>query len=150
MGRSESRIRLLDSNLLVDTLLLLFYLLFEFLDSGVIWGSAVCLENLNVPDAFCQCERRGIGSAFCLLFCILISKRCNLLLFDFVITVLLPVLFPVLTCCRWLLQVSVASMNECRVARVTNHDDFNKGMRIMGKKIEKTMQIQDSTMKFVR
>lgn len=40
----------LNPNLLVDTLLLLLYLLLQLLDGGGVWCRAVCLENLDIPS----------------------------------------------------------------------------------------------------
>lgn len=38
-----------DTDLLVYTLLPLFYLLLQLFDGGTVWGSTVGLEDLDVP-----------------------------------------------------------------------------------------------------
>lgn len=41
----------LDTNLLIDALLLLLDLLLELLYRRAIWGGAIRLENLDIPDS---------------------------------------------------------------------------------------------------
>jgi hypothetical protein len=74
----------LDTNLLVHALLLLFYLLFQFLDGCAIGCGSVCLEDLDV----------------------LICEWRNLLLLDLVIREVLLVFLPVLTCCGRLVMLA--------------------------------------------
>jgi len=52
----------LHTDLLVYALLLLLYLLFELLDGGPVWRSAVCLEHLDIPSR-CQRGVEGVAAA---------------------------------------------------------------------------------------
>ena len=93
MWRSQTGVGLLDANLLVDTLLLLLYLLLEILEGVAVGRSTIGFEDLDIPGGGLARALRtvwGQGNG-------LVGEGCDLLLFYLIVGIFLLVLLPVLT-----------------------------------------------------
>lgn len=86
----------LNADLLVDTVLLFFDLLFKLFERCCIRGSAVCFQHLNISAIYVNMAEFNNLSRHSL-----IRQGCNLLLFDLIVNELLAVLFPVFSRRGW-------------------------------------------------